>query len=118
MSYDFLKHSYSHKVGEARKKDIADLVKRWVRRNPEAATENMRYNKQARQELMDKQFGLMGGHSDSKAVGSNSGTRLTASVHPELISYIQAFYPDFLDTKEELIWFRKTFKGFSIPEKV
>lgn len=95
--------------GEAKWRDIEDLINRWARRNPHGAIDNERWVKEARFELKDKKHGKSG----AEALG-----RFGVSIHPELMNYIQAFYPKFMDTKEEMREFMKRFPKFKVPEKV
>lgn len=103
----------STKTGEAKWKDIEDLINRWARRNPQAAYQTERYVKAVQEGLKDKKHGLMGGKADE---ANNPATRIGVAIHPELMNYIQAFYPNFMDTKEDLHEFKKRFTKFRIPE--
>lgn len=105
---DFLKMHRSSKTGTDKWKDIEDLINRWARRNPQGAIDNERWVKEAHADLKDKKHGQSG----SEAMG-----RIGVSIHPELMSYIQAFYPDFMDSKEDLHEFMKRFKKFRVPER-
>lgn len=102
---DFLKMRKSSLTGEAKWKDIEDLINRWARRNPQGALDNERWVKQAQADLADKKH------------GKTSMGRIGISIHPELMNYIQAFYPDFMDTKEDMHEFMKRFKKFRVPEQ-
>lgn len=95
--------------GEAKWRDIEDLINRWARRNPIGARELEAAIKQSRFELKDKKFGKSG----AEAMGRHG-----VSIHPELMNYIQAFYPTFMDTKEDLREFMRRFPKFRISEKV
>ena len=108
---DLQKVPYKHLKGDAKWKDIEDLINRWARRNPKAALELEAYLKQTRSGLTDKKFATM----DSEAM---AGGRHMLSLHPELLQYIEAFYPKFLSTKEEMYQFMKKFPKFAIPETV
>lgn len=101
---DFLKMHRRSLTGEAKWKDIEDLINRWARRNPRGAWENDQWLKQAKVNLKDKKYA-------SKDLG-----RWGVSIHPELLQYIEAFYPNFLSTKDELHEFMKRFKKFRVPE--
>lgn len=102
---DFLKMQRSTLTGAAKWRDIEDLINRWAKRNPRGAWENDQWLKEAQASIKDKKFA-------SKELG-----RWGVSIHPELMQYIQAFYPDFLETKDELHEFMKRFKKFRVPEK-
>lgn len=105
---DFLKMPRSQLTGAAKWKDIEDLINRWARRNPRGAMDNEKWVKEAHADLKDKKFGK----SDSEGMG-----RIGLSIHPELMQYIEAFYPDFMSTKEEMREFMKRFPKFRVPEK-
>ena len=96
--------------GDAKWKDIEDLINRWARRNPRGAWELEQTIIQTRAEMKDKKYGKL--ENDAMA-----GGRLKLIIHDELMQYIQAFYPKFLSTKEELHEFQKRFPKFSIPER-
>ena len=115
--YGFLKMGRSNLTGEAKWKDIEDLINRWARRNPRGAYEHEQYIKQFRSEMKDKKRGFIDGPRSSKGV-DNGGTRVGISMPPQLMQYIEAFYPDFMDTKESLHEFEKRFPKFVIPELV
>ncbi len=106
---DFLKMKKSNLKGDAKWKDIEDLINRWARRNPQAALDNERWVKDAHADLRDKKFGK----SSAEAMG-----RIGLSLHPELLQYIEAFYPDLFNTKEGLHEFMRRFKKFTVPENV
>lgn len=95
--------------------DIADLVKRWRRRNPEGYRTNLLYVKEKKAGLKDAKFGLLGGPGKSNVV--QGGTRIGLAIHPELLNYIENFYPDFLSSNEDVQIFAKKFPAFAIPEK-
>lgn len=109
---DFLKAHRSAKKGEEKWRDIEDLINRWAKRNPQGAYLNEQWVKEAHEGLLDKKHGLMGGKIDDANL---SGTRIGVCIHPELMNYIQAFYPDFMDSKEDLHEFKKRFKKFRVP---
>lgn len=112
---DFLKIHRKQLKGEAKWKDIEDLINRWAKRNPAGAYANEKWIKEARETLIDKKFGKMGGKED-KTTGITN--KFGVSIHPELIQYIQAFYPDFMDSKKDLHEFMKRFPKFRVPETV
>lgn len=112
---NFQKMKFSTLTGEDKWKDIEDLMNRWARRNPSGAVMNENYIKATREGLLDKKHGLMGG----KAGENNEGaTRIGVAIHPELMNYIQAFYPTFMDTKEDLHEFKKRFPKFRVSEAI
>ena len=104
----FTKVPYKHLTGEAKWKDIEDLINRWAKRNRQGAIDNERWVKEAHAELSDKKFG----HSANMAEG-----RIGLSIHPELMQYIETFYPKFMQTKEEMHEFMKRFPKFRVPEQ-
>lgn len=110
----FLKMQRRTLTGEAKWGDIEDLINRWARRNPRGAYELEQYIKQSQENLLDKKHGLMEGKS--KGDINIPATRIGIALHPELLQYIEAFYPKFLSTKAELHEFKKRFKKFRIPE--
>lgn len=96
------------RTGEARWKDIDDLIKRWKKRNPQGYEDNMAYVQEKKESLADKKFGEWG----------NSGTRLGLAVHPELMNLIESFYPDFMTKKGDVADFGKRYPQFQIPDKI
>lgn len=108
------KKPVKHLKGEAKWKDIEDLINRWARRNPRGAREIEQYVKEKKSELVDKKHGLMSG--TSKGDVNVPATRIGVAIHPELMNYIQAFYPDFMDSKDDLHEFKKRFPKFRVPE--
>lgn len=100
-------------TGDAKWKDIVDLVNRWGRRNPEGMKMTMDYARELREDIKDKKYGFVDG---PRKTGSG-GTRVGLVIHPELINYIQAFYPDFLDSNEDVANFKKYIPNLRIPEK-
>lgn len=60
--------------------------------------------------------------SRARADAGNSvpgrATRLGLLIDPRLMFYIQRFYPDFLDTKEDMRTFGRKFPQFVTSEKV
>lgn len=109
---DFLKYRPSEKRGEAKWADIQDLINRWAKRNPKAAIETERYVRSLHAELADKK------HGTSKDEKTGIVNRVGICIHPELMNYIQAFYPNFMDTKEDLHEFKKRFPKFRIASEV
>lgn len=107
---NILKMKPSQLTGTAKWKDIEDLINRWARRNPEGALMNEQWIKEARGGLFDKKYAKMKNNA-------LAGGRLGIILHPELLAYIQAFYPRFLETKDELHEFEKHFPKFLVPEK-
>lgn len=111
---DFLKMPRRTLTGNARWKDIEDLINRWAKRNPQGALMLENYIKSVKIDLKDKKHGLMGGKADEK---NYTSIRVGVALHPELMQYIEAFYPNFLSTKEDLQEFKKRFPKFKIAEK-
>ncbi len=109
---DYLKARRNPKKGEEKWKDIEDLINRWAKRNPKGAYLNEQWVKEAQSDLIDKKHGLMGGKIDDANL---PGTRIGVCIHPELMNYIQAFYPDFMDSKFDLHEFKKRFPKFRVP---
>jgi hypothetical protein len=105
----FLKMKPSQKTGDAKWKDVEDLINRWARRNPQGAIDNERWVKESHLDLKDQKFG---------ASNNMGGGRLGVSIHPELAQYLEAFYPDLFSTKDGLHEFMRRFKKFTVPEKV
>ena len=106
-SSDFLKMPRRTLKGEEKWADIEDLINRWAKRNPTGAVDNERWVKEAQSDLKDKKHGRS---------GAESMGRIGISIHPELMQYIQAFYPDFMESKDDLHEFMKRFKKFRVPE--
>jgi hypothetical protein len=96
------------KTGSEMWQHIDDLIIRWARRNPQAANLNRLYNQDVRDNLKDKVYAK----STSMADG-----RLALSIHPELVNYLEAFYPKLFDSKENVRKFARTYKMFAIAEK-
>ena len=103
--------SIGSKTGAAMWKEIDDLVTRWATRNPVAANWNRHYNQAVRDELTDKKHGTLNNEG-------MAGGRMAISVHPELMNYIETFYPKFFESKENIRRFGKTYKMFQIPEEM
>lgn len=106
------------KVGEAMWEEIDDLVKRWTKRNPVGANYNRYFNQGVRDGLAKQGKGVTA-TLDSESKGGKAGIRTSSviSVHPELVSYIEAFYPRFFESKENVRKFGTIYKMFRIPEK-
>lgn len=96
------------KKGEAMWTEIDDLIKRWARKNPYEANLNRLYNQEVRDGLHDQEFGK----SKSMADG-----RLMISIHPQLVNYIETFYPKLFESKENVRKFARIYKMFAIAEK-
>lgn len=105
---DYLKMRRRTLTGDAKWKDIEDLINRWAKRNPQAALDLERYVRQVGEGLYDKKHGANKG----SALG-----RLGLAIDQTLLEYIKAFYPDFMDTKAEMHEFMKRFPKFRIPEQ-
>lgn len=98
------------KEGSAMWKEIDDLVTRWAKKNPFGANWNMKYNQDVRDSLKDAK------HAASYDINTGITNRSTISVHPELMNYIETFYPKFFESKENVRRFGNTYKMFRIPE--
>lgn len=109
MDDNFLRVQYSHKTGDAKWKDIEDLINRWAKRNPRGAYELELSLRATREGLTDKKFGVM----NNEAM---AGGRHMITLHPELLQYIETFYPKFLSTKDELHEFMNKFPKFKVPD--
>lgn len=101
------------RTGDARWKDIDDLIKRWKRRNPQGYEDNMAYVQEKRDSLKDTKFGEW---TDDK--NRKMGTRIGLAIHPELLNLIESFYPDFMTKKGDVGEFGKRYKQFQIPDKI
>lgn len=97
------------KTGSAMWKEVEDLIHRWARRNPQGANLNRLYNQEIRDDLVDKKFGRLKNH------GLADG-RLVLSIHPELVRYIEYFYPKLFESKANVSRFAKAYKMFAISE--
>lgn len=106
----FWKMKARNLTGDDKWKDIEDLINRWAKRNPRAAWELEQTILETRSQLADKKYGKLSNEA-------MAGGRLKLIIHDELMQYIQAFYPKFLGTKEELHEFQRRFPKFSIPER-
>lgn len=100
------------KTGDAMWREIDDLVSRWAARNPFAANWNRIYNQNVRDGLYDQKFAA----SYDKDTGITN--RTTISIHPELMSFIETFYPKFFESKENIRKFGNTYKMFRLGEKL
>lgn len=96
------------KTGSAMWAEVDDLIKRWARKNPRAANLNRYYNQEVRDGLHDSKF--------AKSTSMGDG-RLLLSIHPELMNYIETFYPKLFESKENVRKFARTYKMFAIAEQ-
>jgi hypothetical protein len=97
-------------TGDAKWRDIEDLINRWAKRSPRKAWELETYIKEIQADLYDPK------HGKQRNEGM-AGGRIGLALDQELLQYIQAFYPDFLQTKDEMHEFMKRFPKFRIPAK-
>jgi hypothetical protein len=97
--------------GEARWKDIEDLINRWAKRDKIGALELEESIKDVRENLTDKEHGVL--ENDAMA-----GGRIGIMLHPTLEQYIKAFYPDFLETKDDLHEFMRRFPKFKVRKQI
>ena len=98
------------KTGNSMWAEIDDLVKRWARRNPFGANWNMKYNQNLRDGLYDSKYAA----NYDRATGITN--RTTISIHPELMNYIETFYPKFFESKENVRRFGNTYKMFKLGD--
>ena len=98
--------------GEAKWKDIEDLVRRWAKRNPRRFREMVVYNKE---KLSDSMHNNQHGELKEEAMANG---RAAISIDPELLNYIETFYPNIISTKESLHEFMKRMPGFNIRYKI
>lgn len=108
---NILKFKPQPKTGDAKWKDIEDLINRWAKKQPQRAYELEMTLREARQEVADPEFAKM--NNNAMADG-----RLQLILDPGLEEYIKVFYPKFLETKTELHEFMRRFPKFRIPERV
>lgn len=97
-------------TGSAKWADIGDLINRWARRRPQRAYELELALRETRAGLTDKKFATM----NNEAM---AGGRHMLTLDPELINFIEAFYPKFFEDKENIHGFIKRFPKFAVPEK-
>lgn len=96
--------------------DIEDLVARWVARNQDEAEYTFKYIAAVKQGLIDSTYGSQ--VKQKGGVIQSSGQRFGIAIPPGLMLYIQRFYPDFMDTKEDMRTFHRKFPAFRIAEKM
>lgn len=111
-----LKIQRKHLTGSAKWKDIEDLINRWAKKRRTQAYEHELYLRELRGVQKDKKHGFIDGPRGLGGAVGGGGTRMTVSLPQELLQYIEAFYPNFLSTKEELHEFKKRFPKFVVPE--
>lgn len=104
-----LKQPTKNLTGKAKWDDIANLVARWERRNPEQARLTAAQAKMTREESADPKFGKL----SNEGMG---GGRTQFLIHPELLTYISAFYPKFMESKEDMRMFKKRFPQYRTSE--
>lgn len=114
-----LKMKASSLKGEAKWKDIEDLINIWAKRRPQKAIEHEKYLREIRGNFVGNKWGFIDELDDSgkKRQAISGGTRISVSIPQELMQYIEAFYPKFLETKDELNEFKKRFPKFCILQK-
>lgn len=108
---DLLKVQHNRYKGDAKWKDIEDLINRWAKRNPRGALDNEAWIKETREGLFDKKHGVLSNEG-------MAGGRIGIILHPELEQYIKAFYPDLFETKEGLHEFMRRFPKFKVRSQV
>jgi hypothetical protein len=92
--------------------DIADLIDRWKRKNPEGYKQNMDYVAAVKEELKDDK------HAEWKADDKGTGMRLGLMIHPELMTFIEHFHPEFMKSNKDVKEFGRRFNNFQIPQKI
>ena len=106
-----------HLEGEAKWKDITELVQLWAARNPRGWRQQKQWTNDTsiyaihsgKKGKLDSSIGQYG------KVGPD--TRISVLMHPELMEYISVFYPRFLTTKDELDEFKHRFPVFTAVRK-
>lgn len=88
-----------------KRKDIEDLVQRWLRRFPEEYQDNLMWVRVAREEYKQEKY-------------QDRPLRKGLLVHPRLLLYIQQFHPTFMDSNEDVRWFSKKFPVFVVDNGV
>lgn len=96
--------------------DIGDLIQRWAKRYPQEMQENLAYVREVKAELNDPKYAELGVVAKGK-VRRQGGMRLGLAINPNLMSYIETFYPEFMKSNEDVREFGKRFPAFRIPEK-
>lgn len=87
--------------------EIGDLIDRWSKRCPKDLELNLAWVKDARNGLDDKEF----------ASGETGLIRMGLMLHPNLLAYLENFYPDLFKSNRNVKQFAHHFKKFAIPEK-
>lgn len=98
--------------GMAKWKDIGDLINRWAKRQPQRA-----YQLEQDLKFAQLEAKVTGGKWEKtlrKDGAYHGDMKVGILIDPELMNYIQVFYPEFLDTKEELQEFKRYFPKFCI----
>lgn len=88
-------------------RDVGDLIDRWSKRCPEDLKSNLVWVKDARDGLDDKEF----------ANSQEGSLRMGLILHPNLIKYLEEFYPDIFSENKNVKKFAEKFTKFAIPEK-
>lgn len=109
-----LKKPYKSLTGAAKWRDIEDLINRWANRNKRGALEQERWLRETKEELHDKKNAKWAKDLYGKGGRVGAETKFSVLMHPELMAYIKMFYPDFLETKEDLHEFMVKFPKFRI----
>lgn len=100
------------KTGEAMWKEIDDLVVRWTQRNPFGANWNRIYNQHLRDQADNK-------YAEWQDEGGRGlGTRNTIAVHPELMVFIETFYPKLFESNANIRKFAKRYPMFKVADKI
>ena len=92
--------------------DIADLIDRWKRKNPEGYKHNMEFVAHVKAELKDDE------HAEWKMNKAGTGMRLGLMIDPGLMGYIEHFHPEFMKSNKDVKEFGRRFPKFQVPQKV
>lgn len=105
-------------TGAAKWRDIEDLINRWAKRNPKAAYQQEMWLKATRDTLFDKKHAKITQEYSGKHLKQTAETKYGTLIHPELLSYIEYFYPKIFSTKESLHEFMGHFQKFKIRREI
>jgi hypothetical protein len=112
------KHPKSDKTGASKWKDIEDLINRWARRNPIGALMQEKWLKQDKETLFDKKNAKWAQDFNGEMGHISAEVKYSTLIHPELIEYLEVFYPDLFSTKESLHEFMIKFPKFKIRQRL
>lgn len=111
---DFLKVPKRHLTGAAKWRDIEDLINRWAKRNPAGARQQEMWLRATKETLYDKKNAKMETSFGGRYGRRSAETKYSTLIHPQLLEYLEAFYPDLFKTKESLHQFMTRFPKFKI----